>query len=292
MEITLENQFIKAVFNTLGAETTSVFDKKNKAELLWQGEKGVYTDRSPNLFPVIGRLKKGLYTHGGREYRMALHGFAKDSEFVLTERAGDSVAFLLADSPETLKVYPFNFNFTVKYELRDNRLITSYAVKNTGGKTMYFGVGGHPGFSLPCKEEASATVIDGSKIVFEREENPERVLLDPDEILITGAEPYGYLKEIPLSKDLFRVDALLFKGLKSRYAVLDRADGVRVKFNFNGCPYLAFWSHKTRGGFVCFEPWCGLPDLFRPAPELKDKEGINALAPGASFNYSYETETF
>lgn len=291
MEITLENRYIKAAFSPVGAEMISFFDKTKNIELLWQGEKGVYTDRSPNLFPMIGRLKNGKYTYDGKEYRLCLHGFAKDSLFTPIEQTSDSVTFLLTDSPGTLEVYPFKFNFLVKYELKENKLITSYTVKNTGRDTMYFGVGGHPAFNLPCSEEASGVKIEGSKLVFEHEENPDRLLFDPDEILITGAERYGPVTEIPLSKDLFAVDALLFKNLKGKSVALQRADGISVKFRYNDCPYLAFWTHKNGGSFICFEPWCGLPDSFEPISELKDKEGINRLGQGCSFHYNYETET-
>jgi len=291
MEVILENQYIKAVFSSLGAETISIFDKKRSLELLWQGEDGVYTSNSPNLFPFIGRLKNKTYIHEGCEYRMDLHGFAKDSEFHLTEITENSVTFTLTDSPETLKIYPFKFNFSVKYELQHSKLKTEYTVKNNDDKIIYFGVGGHPAFNLPSHEAASGgTDIDGSSLVFEREETPMRILFDPEEILITGEEPYGAFREIPLSKALFTVDALLFKGLKSKYVILRRVDGTALKFWFHACPHLAFWTHKTKGGFICFEPWCGLPDYFEPIRELKNKEGVNSLALRNSFYYCYDIE--
>lgn len=287
MQTTLENLILKVTFDTRGAETISIFNKLNKTEVLWQGDKEIYEFQSPVMFPFTGRLKNGIYTYEGVEYYLPLHGFAKDSEFTITEQTKTHVVFLLTDTPLTLKIYPFKFNFFVKYELKENLILTTYIVKNIDNKLIYFGVGGHPGFILPNIEKRTGTNIDGNKLVFEHEEFPEILTFQPDEILIQCSKPYGPFKEIPLSKSLFSVDALLFKNIKSRYVTLQKCDGSAIKIWLRNCPYLAFWTHKTKGSFLCVEPWCGLPDYYEPICELKNKEGINCLAPEKIFEYSY-----
>jgi len=290
MRIFIENSFLKVVFDTHGAETVSVFDKHKNTEILWQGDSDSYPFHSPNCFPFTGRLKDGTYQYDGKEYHLPLHGFAKDSEFSITKQTKSSVTFLLTDTPQTLKSYPFKFHFYIQYKLNKNRLTTLYRIKNIDDKPIYFGVGGHPGFILPSKEDAFGTHIDGNKLVFQHKEHPVQIVYDPDEILIKGQKLYGSVKEILLYKSLFSVDALLFTNLKSKYVVLQKSDGTAIKFWFNDCPYLAFWSHKTHGEFICFEPWFGLPDYYNPIRELKAKEGINCLSVDAEFQYKYQIE--
>jgi len=281
MKIYLENDKIKAAIDSLGAECVSMFDKIKRTELIWQGHPDSWAGKAPNLFPFIGRLKNNAYYHDGKEYKLNIHGFARKSEFAVLQQSKCSVALLLADTPDTINAYPFKFNFIVKYSLRGNRLTTEYIVKNTDNKDIYFGVGGHPGFNIKGK----------SKIVFEKEEQPEQFTFEQTELLINGIKPYGTLKEMILRKQLFNEDAVLLTNLKSRCLTLSSENGVNIKFIFGGVPFLAFWTHKKSGDYICIEPWCGLPDYFEPAREIKNKKGINRLSPKKEFKYKYIIET-
>ena len=69
--VTIENEFLRVSAKTMGAELTSVFDKKRNRELLWQGDPAVWPDHGPLLFPLVARLKNETYTLDGREYRIS-----------------------------------------------------------------------------------------------------------------------------------------------------------------------------------------------------------------------------
>ena len=87
----------------------------------------------------------------GHAYPMPRHGFARQSDFELLEADDTHAAFSLTANEETLKGYPFEFDFQVIYALIDNALRVAYKVINLDDKTIYFSVGGHPAFSVPFK---------------------------------------------------------------------------------------------------------------------------------------------
>jgi galactose mutarotase-like enzyme len=96
-------------------------------------------------------------------------------------------------------------------------------------------------------------------------------------------------KKIQLSEEVFAKDAIIFKNLKSSSVNLkSSASTASLNFNFKGFPFLGIWSKP--GPFVCIEPWYGHADMVDFSGELKDKEGIQALDKGASFNCSYSVE--
>lgn len=143
----LENQELKIEILTKGAELKSVQSKNDGTEYIWQADPKIWGRHSPVLFPVVGKLKRNQYQFERKNYELSQHGFARDREFQVTKKEPDTIEFRLRADNETLTVYPFNFELTIKYELVGNRVIVIYLVKNLSEKEeMYFSIGAHPGF--------------------------------------------------------------------------------------------------------------------------------------------------
>ena len=104
-----------AVINSFGAELRSLF--LGGRELMWSGDPKYWKKTSPVLFPTVGGLRDGCTMIDGEMYAMTKHGFARDKEFACTAEIGSSLIFTLSDTPETMKMYPFRFNFTICYTL-------------------------------------------------------------------------------------------------------------------------------------------------------------------------------
>ena len=151
MIYTIENEALKVQISDRGAELMSI-QTKDGTEYLWQGDEAYWGDRALNLFPYIARLTEGKYTLDGRTYHMDIHGFVKGSVLEVQEQEADRIAFRLTQSEETLKQYPFDFVYQIRYELEGSRLSVVFSVENPNGRTMYFGIGGHPGFFVPMEE--------------------------------------------------------------------------------------------------------------------------------------------
>jgi galactose mutarotase-like enzyme len=81
----LENEFLSVGILNKGAELCSISNKINGLEYLWQAEPSVWAFHAPNLFPVVGNCINNQIQIDGIKYPMQRHGFARHSQFVLTE---------------------------------------------------------------------------------------------------------------------------------------------------------------------------------------------------------------
>ncbi|MBQ6053571.1 MAG: aldose 1-epimerase family protein [Clostridia bacterium] len=291
MEYNLENGFLRLTFSSLGGELRSIINKKNGREYLWQGNPEFWTGRSPNLFPIVGRIKEGKYRFGGKEYSIkSPHGFVRISELDVKEKTDKSLTFAISSCEETLKVYPFDFDFEVSYTLEDNRIAVKYDIRNTGDKTMYFSVGAHPGFNIPINEGEK---FEDYSIVFENDCEPNEVICE--NCYITGEKRPFSLKDkriLPLRHNLFDNDAIILADMKSRkLSVCSEKSDSSITVDFADFDYLGIW-HKpmTEAPYVCIEPWNGLPSEVVSNEELTIKPAIIALDTGKEYLAAYAIE--
>ena len=145
MELELRRGGRTARIDTKGAELVSYRDEDG-LEYIWGGDPAYWAGRNPLLFPVVGNLRDGKVTIGGKEYAMERHGFARRQEFAVAEQGEDWARLELTDSPETLAMYPFPFRLAVEQRLTDGGFATAVTVTNTGTAPMPFCLGAHTGF--------------------------------------------------------------------------------------------------------------------------------------------------
>lgn len=149
----IENNFLRIKAREYGAELTSLFDKKNNIEHLWQADPAIWGWHAPLLFPVVGRCLNDEIIIDGRKFKMEKHGFARKSNFKLLELADTRMVFSLKSDEQLLKIYPYNFELLVAYRLSKNTVSVSYEVINRDNKNIYFSIGGHPAFAIPFFSE-------------------------------------------------------------------------------------------------------------------------------------------
>jgi len=155
---------------------------------------------------------------------------------------------------------------------------------------MYFSIGGHPAFQVP--------MIPGNDyndyfLEFNKIETTGRWPISPEGLIEIKPEPLLLNSQrIPLSKELFLKDAIVFKNLQSdTVKLLSSRSPHGLQFDFPGFPYLGIWAAK-HADFVCIEPWCGIADSVNSNQQLKEKEGVNALPAGNSFERSWKVKVF
>ena len=61
----LENDHFRIAVSENGGSLTSIYDKKNEAELLYQPDERSWHGQDVVIFPFIARLKNGTYKHSG-----------------------------------------------------------------------------------------------------------------------------------------------------------------------------------------------------------------------------------
>jgi galactose mutarotase-like enzyme len=125
----LSSDQLKITINSLGAELCSVKNNKD-VEFIWQANKDVWARHAPVLFPVVGKLKDNFFVFDEKKYELPQHGFARDAEFNLKQSSSSSCTFELTSNSETKQKFPFDFVFQIQYELKRNKLTTTYNVFN------------------------------------------------------------------------------------------------------------------------------------------------------------------
>lgn len=292
MDIALKNEFLTVKASDAGAEITSMKDNKDMTEYIWTGDAQYWGKHAPILFPIIGRVKEDTYRIKSKAYKMGKHGFARDCRFETVEQREDMVLFRLVWNEKTLAVFPYKFELDVRYLLDGATMEVSYEVKNAGQDTMYFSIGGHPGFNCPLTGGANASpepAFEEHYFEFDEKETAAVICINKDGLLKREAVPF--LKDtdkIPLSHELFKDDALIFAGLKSnRIALRNTRNEKGVSLDFTGFPYLGLWTKPDKAPFVCIEPWYGLADYEDFDGDFSQKEGILRLDEGEIFDCKY-----
>lgn len=285
----IKNEYLNVVVNTSGAELNSIKDTKDNTEYLWQADENVWKRHAPVLFPIVGRLNDNKCTIDGKEYSMTQHGFARDMKFKLDLASNDKVVYSLTESNETLKKYPYRFLLTISYTLKNNKINVEYSVKNTDDKEIWFSIGAHPAFTCPIED---GTSYDDYYLKFDREHDAPANFIK-DTMISNNADLVPDNSDtIPLSKDLFKYDALVFKNIKChRVSILSKKTNKKVSVRFYGLPYLGIWSKTTDDAkFVCIEPWHGTADSSDSDGDFKKKDCIISLKPGREYKCGYTIE--
>ena len=278
----IENDFLKVGVKEFGCEITSIISKKSGFEFLWQGNPAIWGGQSPILFPFIGRLIEDKYTLNGTEYSMKKHGFARNLPWKLLSESENKMSFILSETEETLKCYPYKFDLIVTYTLERNKLTDRHEVINKNEEIMYFSLGAHPAFNCEI----------GDELVFDENEKLNSFKIDLVNSLLLD-ETYPILnneKVITVTKDIFNGDALILKDVKSEHITLEsKTSNRKIKFNLGNSPYLGIWA-KPGAPYVCIEPWYGLNDSTVKKADLSEKLGIQTLESGESFLFIWNAE--
>ncbi len=118
----ISNDTISIKVADKGAELQSIYHNQHELEYMWNGDPSYWSKKSPVLFPIVGTLKNDSYNYKGKDYKLSRHGFARDNDFELIEKTNLFLAFSLKSNELTKTFYPFDFVFSVKYALQENKL--------------------------------------------------------------------------------------------------------------------------------------------------------------------------
>lgn len=281
----LHNDYLSLKINSIGAELCSVYSKKFKIEYIWQADKEVWPRYAPNLFPIVGKLKSDSFFYNSKEYKLAQHGFARDSEFVCIEKVDNSISFELPANENTLKKFPFHFNLQIKYVLNETTLKVHYSVFNPDNYQLMFSIGAHPGFNCPLmpNEVFNDYALQFNELDSLHVSKLQSGLIDED-IYIINLENH----ELNVKQSLFENDALVLKKNQvNQIKLFSRKSGRGVEMICNGWPYFGIWTKKQTEKFICLEPWFGIADSVKTDQLLESKEGLISLNPHQTFECQF-----
>lgn len=281
--IEIKNEALSVSIKTLGAELSSVKGKSGE-ELLWQGDKSVWSGQAPVLFPICGGLRDGKYTYKEKEYSLEKHGFARRSEFEGEKLSEAKAIFTLKSNEETLKVYPFEFVLTVTYELAGNTIKVTYGVKNPAEDEMYFSIGAHEAYSCP-------EGIEDYYIEFDEEQTFDTWTLEGVLMSNKTEKAAESGKTISLNAGMFENDALIFKNVPyDKASLVHKSSKKRITVSFSGFKNFLLWTIPG-AKYICLEPWAGFPDSISSTGNISEKEDIICLAGKSEYTLTH-TVTF
>ena len=290
MQYTLKNSYLKATFESFGAELISLQDTDGK-EYVWCGDSAFWGRHAPILFPFVGKLSNGKYRFNGQEYSMGQHGFARDMEFTFLSQSEDEIWFVLESTEETKQKYPFDFRLEVGYKLVENTLKVLWKVINPAEETLHFSIGAHPAFMCPLDEGTKQSDYFLQLDVEEAEFYPASLITgQPVFEKQTLSIPGG---KVQMVEEFFDIGVdrgtYIFENYQVKEAALVRPDGrPYVTLSFN-TPLVAVWTpEKKKAPFVCIEPWCGRGDAEGFEGSLEEREWAQQLAPGQIFESGYD----
>lgn len=276
MNYTISNSYLTVEISSKGGELRSLRDADGK-EYLWQGDEETWNDRGPNLFPYIGRMTSKSYQFQGKKYHMDIHGFLPTSEMMLLSEEKDCLILKLESSEKTLEQYPFLFQLEITWKVIGETLEITYKVKNKDKKSMYFGIGGHPGFIVPLEKEKK---FEDYRIDFGKDATPKRVLMSEDCFVMEGNEPLElsegrYLK---LTHDLFNHDAIILEETSGKVKINSEKGKKEIVVSFPQMNYLGIWHRPFKTpDYVCIEPWSSLPSRKNVIEDISQQPGLIEL---------------
>ena len=88
-------------------------------------------------------------------------------------------------------------------------------------------------------------------------------------------------------------DAIVLKHTGSNEVeLLTSKNDHGLKFTFDGFPFFGIWAAKD-APFVCLGPWCGIADhIHHDYQFLINKEGINQLGVGETWQRTWNVEVY
>lgn len=280
----ISNEKITLQVDSLGAEMKSLKSVPDNREYMWSGDPAYWGRVSPVLFPIVGKVRDGVFRVDGREYPMSQHGFARDMEFQLKSQVASEIWFSLSSDEETLKRYPYPFLLELGYELSDRTVVVKWRVVNQAKDPIWFSIGGHPGFLCPIDPGTDQTQY---KLIFDTKDKVESSCIDGG---LLGKEKKTYkLRDgvLPITADLFDGDALVIEGDQAHSVALARPNGTPYLTVTFDAPLFGVWSPpKKKAPFICIEPWYGRCDSVDFAGDFKEREWGQQLSEGV-FEASY-----
>lgn len=285
MNILENNELIIEVQNH-GAELHKLYSKKHALDFLWEGDAKYWGRQAPVLFPIVGRLKNDETIIEGSTFSMSQHGFARDSEFTLTNKTENSLSFTLTANETTKKKFPYDFDLTITYTLEESNLHVNWKVTNTDDKTIYFSIGAHPAFNVPFTKGES---LKNYYLTYNTRGNVQHYIFEPP--YIKEKKPVEVLTKTFITPEMFSNDAIVYSNV-DKVTIASTDKPMSISLDFKDFPFVGIWSPyyketNSMAPFLCIEPWHGIADFIAGDMHFENKFGINVLEPKKVFTASY-----
>ena len=193
----------------------------------------------PVLFPVAGRLASDSFPVDGERVAMSQHGFARRMPWRVSgidTSGAASLSVTLDANDATLAQWPYRFQVTFQYTLRDGALAIRQRFSNNGERPMPIHPGLHPYFLIESGQKNATRVLTNGTMARDTRTGAIGPLTRPIE-LAGGEVDLQILDNGGLTVGLER------PGRRALSLALDPSQAI-----------VTVWTLPGRD-FVCVEPW-------------------------------------
>ena len=272
----LDNGILRLELTNKGGEMSSLTYKG--LDVLYKGDGPYWSGKNPTLFPMISSPNAKQYTLDGITYPCRNHGLIRYMDLQTIKDDGNSVKMRLASNEETLKEYPFDFEYSIEYKLDGSRVLIDYEIINKSDKVMPFTFGLHPGFIVRNFNEAKLKFIDakGANLFNQKNRSCKWV----------NIEDYSGIRFL---NDLDELATVIFTDLNANKVDLDMKE-YTVRVDMSKFKYLALWTADRNANYMCIEPWLSINDIKNSDNPFDSKFELQYLNPNEKFNIDYSIE--
>lgn len=287
---TIYNNNIEAVIDTLGAELCKL--TKNSQDYLHNANPLYWARTAPYLFPNVGALKNNQTIINDQVYVLPKHGFLRDETFNVLSIENNQIILTAKSNDKTKKIYPFDFDIIIKYEIIDEYLRCMIQIKNKSSSSMPFNFGLHPAFKVPLLDNEQ---FEDYVIEFNRAEN----CLVPSVNLSNGlidekriVRCFHNLTLLKLCYFDYQNDAIIITPLNSTMVRLkSMKTNSGIEFSFSHFSSLGIWTpNHVKANFIAIEPWIGYADAIDSDGYFKTKKDLIWLEPNEIFEIKYRMQ--
>lgn len=270
----LNNEKLSLQLTNKGGEMASLTYKG--MDILYKGDGPYWSGKNPTLFPFISSPNAKQYTYEGNTYPCRNHGLIRYATLDTIVDDGKQVTMRLLSNEETLKEYPFNFEYKITYKLDDNKVLINYEITNKDNKTMPFTFGLHPGF----------IVRDFSKMELIFNEDETATLFNQKDRSESICKLGTYTNFL---EDLAKLDTVIFKNLKSKFVTLKMPE-YSINVEMSKFKYLALWTADPKSNYICIEPWLSINDIKPSNNPFDSKFELEYIEPNETYKIDYYFE--
>lgn len=270
----LDNGILKLELTNKGGEMASLTYKGY--DILYKGDGPYWSGKNPTLFPFISSPNSKEYIYEGKTYPCRNHGLIRYSTLETVKEDANEITLRLVSNEETLKEYPFNFEYNITYKLDNNRVLIEYAITNNDTRVMPFTFGLHPGFIVRVFAESS--------IIFDKDETGD--LFNQKTRTSTCVKLGEYKNFI---NDVKELETVIFTNLKSDKVTLKMKE-YSVTVDKSKFKYLALWTADEKADYMCIEPWLSINNIKPSNNPFSDEFEIEKLEPNKTYKIDYYIE--
>lgn len=270
----LDNGILHLELTNMGGEMASLTYKG--MDVLYKGDGQYWKGKNPTLFPFISSPKEKKYILDGITYPCRNHGLIRYSTLQVIEDNGDTVTMRLEANEETLKEYPFKFEYNITYKLDGNKVLINYDITNKDNKDMPFTFGLHPGFIVRDFNESS--------LVFDLDS--EGHAIDNDTRIVDTIKLGNYTNFL---NDLAKYKTVILKDLNSKHVDLKMKE-YTVRVDMSKFKYLGLWTADPNSNFMCIEPWLSINPIEHCTNPFEEGFEIETIKPNETFKIDYYIE--